>query len=258
MWRSQVRPTERLTIETPEQIALEFPIAGIGSRFLALAIDTLLQVALFVAGFVLFVLAGPRLLPVWSLVGPYALALFILFLFCVYWGYFAFFEIIWKGQTPGKRVARIRVINESGRPINVYQAIARNLVRAIDLLPGMYAVGVVCMMVNRYSRRLGDFVAGTVVVHDRQTVRVRADWRTAGGGGAVAGDAARLATEELVLIETYLQRRTDLDADVRDRSAQQIADRVTAKTGLQRGPGQQVDDFLEAVARQIRDTARYH
>jgi hypothetical protein len=66
-----------------------------------------------------------------------------------------------------------------------------------------------------------------------------------------------LTPEELVLIETYLQRRPDIDAAVRDRTAQQIADRITAKTGLQREPGQHVDDFLEAVARQVRDTARF-
>ena len=66
-------------------------------------------------------------------------------------------------------MARIRVIKESGRPINAYEAIGRNFVRIIDFLPGMYGVGVLCMLLNRYSRRLGDYVAGTVVVHDRRT-----------------------------------------------------------------------------------------
>jgi uncharacterized RDD family membrane protein YckC len=163
---------DHLQIDTPEQIALELPLAGIGSRFLGLAIDTLLQIVLYVIGTFVLILAGAflasegigryfRWIPVsW---GP---AIAILFVFCVYWGYFAFFEIIWKGQTPGKRLAKIRVIKESGRPINAYEAIARNLLRAIDALPGMYGVGIVCMMLNSQNRRIGDYVAGTVVVHE--------------------------------------------------------------------------------------------
>src|SRR5438445_1721224 len=108
---------EQLKIDTPEQIALELPLAGIGSRFLAIAIDTLIQVALYVITGLVFLLTLPlgssvfMFLP--RLIGP-AMAVFILF--AIYWGYFAIFEILWKGQTPGKRYAGIRVIKESGRP----------------------------------------------------------------------------------------------------------------------------------------------
>jgi len=84
-------------------------------------------------------------------------------------GYFAIFEIFWKGQTPGKRLAKIRVIKESGRPINAYEAIARNSCVRSDVLPTMYGAGIVCMMLNSQNRRIGDFVAGTVVVHDQRT-----------------------------------------------------------------------------------------
>jgi uncharacterized RDD family membrane protein YckC len=251
--------SDQLQIDTPEQIALELPLAGIGSRFLGLAIDTLLQFALYVIGALAFAFAGiagqgtaiSRIPSAW---GP---AIFILFIFCVYWGYFAFFEILWKGQTPGKRLAKIRVIKESGRPINAYEAIARNLLRAIDGLPGMYGVGIVCMMFNGQNRRIGDFVAGTVVVHDQRTDEVRPDWNTAVEAALTNPQLAQVTSEELVLIETYLQRRFQLDLFVRNRTASQIASRITAKTGLQRDPNQSTDDFLEAVARQIRDTARF-
>jgi uncharacterized RDD family membrane protein YckC len=254
---------DHLQIDTPEQIALELPLAGIGSRFLGLAIDTLLQIVLYVIGSVVLIFAGAFLasagigryfqwIPVsW---GP---AIAILFVFCVYWGYFAFFEIIWKGQTPGKRLAKIRVIKESGRPINVYEAFARNLMRAIDALPGMYGVGIVCMMLNRQNRRLGDYVAGTVVVHDKSAEAVKPDWNMVTEPASTNPQLALVASEELVLIETYLHRRADMDLVLRDQVAFKIATRVTEKTGLQREPNQSLDDFLEASARQIRDTARF-
>jgi uncharacterized RDD family membrane protein YckC len=252
-----VQSDERLKIDTPEQIALELPLAGVGSRFLAVAVDTVLQAALYLAG-VLTLMAGPRIaggLPaLLRLTGP---ALAILFTFCVYWGYFAFFEIIWSGRTPGKRIASIRVIKESGRPINVYEAIGRNVLRAVDFLPVMYGLGVVVMMLNRQSRRIGDFVAGTVVVYETATDELAPDWRAAPGSAVPDASMIRVTAEELRLIETYLQRRFDLDPLVRDAMADQIAARIKEKTGVGREPDQSVDDFLEAVARRVRDVARF-
>jgi len=254
-----VQSSDQLHIHTPEQIALELPLAGIGSRFLGLAIDTLLQIVLYLLGILAFAwigIAGLARYIEW-LPPSWLTAAIILFVFCVYWGYFAIFEILWKGQTPGKRLAKIRVIKESGRPINAYEAVARNLMRAIDVLPTMYGAGIICMMLNSQNRRIGDFVAGTVVVHDQRTEEVRPDWNTAAEAAAVNPQLALLTADDLVLIETYLQRRFQLERTVRDSAAFQIGIRVTNKTGLQRDPSQSMDDFLEAVARQIRDTARF-
>lgn len=249
---------DQLRIDTPEQIALELPLAGIGSRFLALIIDTLLQSILYLIGTVVFVFLiplGSLLIPgIPASVGP---ALGIFFLFCVYWGYFALFESIWKGQTPGKRYAGIRVIKESGRPISAFEAIGRNLMRAIDGLPGVYGVGLVCMMLNKQNRRLGDFVAGTIVVHEKLTNEVKPAWSTAKPDQPTTHPVTQITTEELVLIETYLHRRWDFDAIVRTNAAVQIAERISAKTGIKPEPGQHVDDFLESIARQARDGARF-
>lgn len=250
---------DHLQIDTPEQISLELPLAGIGSRFLGLAIDTLLQFVLYIAAVLLLTILGG------SGVGRYLSwipvsfvpALIILFIFCIYWGYFAFFEIVWKGQTPGKRLAKIRVIHQSGRSINVYEAIGRNLLRVIDGLPGIYGVGIVCMMISNQHRRVGDYVAGTVVVHEKPTQDVKPEWSTSAEGSPTHAQLLQLPSEELVLIETYLHRRADLDLAVRDRTAYQIATRITQRTGLQRAPGQSLDGFLEGVARQVRDTARF-
>jgi uncharacterized RDD family membrane protein YckC len=249
---------DQLKIDTPEQIALELPLAGIGSRFLAIAIDTLIQTALYLITALIFLFTLPlgssvfMFLP--RLIGP-AMAVFILF--AIYWGYFAIFEILWKGQTPGKRFAGIRVIKESGRPINAFEAIGRNLLRAVDGLPGIYGVGLVCMMCNRQSRRLGDFVAGTVVVHEKPTEEVRPSWSTATEASSAEPRVVQATADELVLIETYLSRRWELDPEVRLRTAIQIADRIKAKTGLESQPRQHVDDFLEEAARRIRNSGHF-
>lgn len=253
---------DQLRIDTPEQIALELPLAGIGSRFLALAIDTLIQSIFYLITAAIFIFSfavGSSLLTFLPrLLGP-AMAIFILF--AIYWGYFAFFETIWKGQTPGKRYAGIRVIKDSGRPINAFEAIGRNLMRAVDGLPGVYGVGVVCMMCNQQSRRLGDFVAGTVVVHENPTEAVRPSWNTTGHAASEQTSSipalTKITPEELVLIETYLHRRWDLDKYVRMNTAIQIADRIKAKTGMQPQPHQHVDDFLEEAAKKIRDRSHY-
>lgn len=249
---------DQLNIDTPEQIALELPLAGVGSRFLAIAIDTLIQFALYLIVGLVFIFTLPvgssvlRFLP--RLVGP-AMAIFILF--AIYWGYFAVFETLWKGQTPGKRYAGIRVIKETGRPINAFEAIGRNLMRAVDGMPGIYGVGLVVMMLNRQNRRLGDFVAGTVVVHEKPTEEIRPTWNTAADAGSASSALAQVTADELVLIETYLSRRWELDPEVRLRTAIQIADRIKARTGLQPQGHQHVDEFLEEAARQIRNSGRF-
>ena len=162
---------DHLTIETPEQIPLEFLLAGIGSRFLALALDTAIQV---LAGALLLiaatVIAGTALMD--SPQGAtWAMAALALAWFLVQFAYFAFFEALWNGQTPGKRYLHLRVINDSGRPITAYEAISRNLLRIVDSLPGIYAVAIVSALLSAKSKRLGDYIAGTVVVHERPLAR---------------------------------------------------------------------------------------
>ncbi len=248
---------DQLQIDTPEQIALELPLAGIGSRFLAIALDTLIQTAIYVIGAIAFFLVlpmGARTIPYVPPTLVPAVGIFLLF--GVYWGYFAIFEAVWKGQTPGKKLAGIRVIKESGRPITAFEAIARNFLRAVDGLPGIYGVGLVCMMINKQHRRLGDYVAGTIVVHEKATQEVKPTWNISKEEASAAPEVARVSADDLVLIETYLHRRWDFDADVRIRTAVQIAEKLKAKTGLESAPGQHVDDFLEQIARQTRNSAR--
>ena len=253
-----MHPDDRVRIETPEQVALELPIAGIGSRFLAVAIDTLLQIALAI-GTVLALGYGARMLPdavprFFTLLGPAAA---ILVLFCIYWGYFAFFEILWQGRTPGKRIAGIRVIHQTGRPMTSIECIGRNLMRGVDILPGMYGVGLITMLCNKQNRRLGDFVAGTLVVHDKALDSVTPTWGEQGSAEALAPELRKLTPDDLVLIETYLNRRYEVDQVVRVTTAQRIVAIVAQKAGMAKPADQKDDDFLEGIARQLRNTASF-
>jgi uncharacterized RDD family membrane protein YckC len=254
-------PTDQLNIDTPEQIALELPIAGIGSRCLALVLDTLLQGLLYaivaLLAVVVAIVAPDVLRAPARLLGAFAPAALVLLLFGIYWGYFATFEALWNGQTPGKRFTRIRVIKESGRPITVIESIARNLLRAVDGLPALYAIGVITMIVSSQSRRLGDYVAGTVVVHDTAANEVRPHLEPRRPTGEVLPGASRITPEELLLIETYLHRRLDYDFDARVRTAEAIAERIRVKLELPREAVRSPDTFLETVAQQTRDAARY-
>lgn len=228
---------------------------------MGLAVDTLLQTLLYIAG--IFAILGiaklAPTLPGWLawLPGSWAPALLVLFLFCIYWGYFAFFEIIWKGQTPGKRLAGIRVIKDSGRALNVYEVIGRNLLRAVDWLPGMYATGIVTMMISRRNQRLGDYLVGSIVVHDKREEQIRPEWSSSAEQTSAHPELSKITPEELVLIETYLQRRHTLELGYRNATAHKIATRITAKTGIDRAPEQSLDDFLEQTAKRVRDSARF-
>ena len=97
----------------------------------------------------------------------WAVAIYVFLIFLFNWGYFTLFEAFWNGRTPGKRIARIRVIQRSGRAIGLFESMARNFIRYIDQIPFFYAVGAIAIFVTRDHQRLGDLAAGTLVVRDR-------------------------------------------------------------------------------------------
>src|SRR5712692_3601988 len=255
--------TDKLTIETPEQTPLEFPLAGIGSRFLALAFDTLIQFAAISLLGIVSLLLAPSIGKSWQAGGMWAMAIVGFLVFSLYFGYFGVFEAVWNGQTPGKRFTRLRVIQSSGRPVTVYQAVARNLLRIVDQLPGFYAVGILAALLNRQNKRLGDYVAGTVVVHEKALTEVQPEWGSSETAAVAHYNAKRLGAEELQLIETFLQRRSHLSVEVRTQMARQIAERLAQKLRIppeqRRGPVLPGGDeaFLEALAQERRGTAGY-
>jgi len=252
---------EKLTIETPEQTDLDFAVAGVGSRFIALALDTLFQMAI---GFVVGV-AGSIAIGGMATVSPTAslwgLAILVLFYFLLYFGYFAIFEILWNGQTPGKRRAGIRVIKDSGRPLTPAESIARNLMRIVDWMPGFYAVGIVCALLTKENKRLGDLVAGSLVVRESSFSELKPVWQSppqsASSPTLAPLGADRLSPEDFALIDSFLQRRLDLMPDVRYRMADEIFRRLKPKLTLPADSTLSIESVLEALAYERRSTSRY-
>jgi uncharacterized RDD family membrane protein YckC len=249
---------EKLTIETPEQIELEFPVAGLGSRGLALLIDTLIQGMVVAAVLILVELISPDLSHYWVTAEKWVMAAAIFSTFCLYWGYFALFEMFWNGQTPGKRQAHIRVITASGRPITVFEAIARNFMRVIDSQLA-YVVGAVVIAVDRKNRRLGDLVASTVVVHEIQE-EGDSYWYAQQPTGATLPPIeaiASLTAQEFQLIETFLNRRLDIPNLQRMQTAKDIAERFGARLNVAPEDRLSPETFLEELSRRYRDNARF-
>jgi uncharacterized RDD family membrane protein YckC len=249
--------TDKLTIDTPEQVHLEFVLAGIGSRFMAAFLDVLIETLGYLFLFLLSLFwfstglfNGNR--SIWwdAFVG--------LVIFCINWGYYAIFEALWKGQTPGKRWAGIRVIKDSGRPINAFEAIARNLLRVVDFLPVFYGFGVITMLLNAKNRRLGDYVAGTLVVHESSDDESKIFFNTPTWTEFALHQAAGLTVQEAELIETFLARRLEIPWEVRQVNSKRIADMVSARLNIpvESRPADN-ENFLELMVREFRSRAQY-
>jgi uncharacterized RDD family membrane protein YckC len=248
---------DNLIIDTPEQTSLEFPLAGIGSRFLAMAADTAIQVAVGLTIVIAVVVLFPGVRLFGATASQWVIALFIIAIFLLNSAYFAFFEIVWNGQTPGKRYAQLRVMKEDGRPISAYDAIARNLLRIVDSLPAFYGVGVLSVFFSKQSKRLGDFVAGTVVVHETALEGVRPFAETGVDQSLPAFDASSVTVDELRLIETFIQRRDSLDVALRTSMAAQIATRIGEKMQIKVYGWPRTENFLEAVLKQCRERSQF-
>jgi uncharacterized RDD family membrane protein YckC len=168
-----------------------------------------------------------------SMLGTWALAAIVILAFILYYGYYAIFEALWNGQTPDKRTIRIRVISTSGRPITVFDALLRNLLRIVDQLPGIYTVGLVSIFVTERNQRLGDLAADTVVVHEQPIERHDTpDRRVATNRRG----AARLTPQEITVIETFLARRRTLPDHLRHTTAQTLAARIRTRLDIPSEP----------------------
>ena len=144
---------ERYQVNTPENIAFSFDVAGIGSRFLAALVDTLIYGVISLAAGMITLQIVKRLDDdnVISLI----VALYTGIDFLLYWVYYILFEIIWGGQSPGKRLLKLRVVRLDGAPASAGQIVMRNVGRLVDIFPGFYAVGIISMFLNDQSRRPG-------------------------------------------------------------------------------------------------------
>jgi uncharacterized RDD family membrane protein YckC len=207
---------QTVDVETPELVVITYSIAGIGSRAMA-AITDLVIVAATVAvlAIVFFAVVATGGFSGFDLGGSWGIAILILVQFALLWGYYVLFEGLMDGQTPGKRVHRIRVVREGGYSVTFGASAVRNLIRVIDMQPlFLYLVGMVSVVATKRGRRLGDIVAGTIVV--REDARRAAAPASSARGRETRDDATALQTQlsedEYVVLGRFVERWSTLDA----------------------------------------------
>lgn len=279
---SQIIETEEtLIIETPERVPLAFALASIGNRFLAVAIDHFIQYfSIFVVAWaiVFWTNAATNFFQkesvgsVFEEMSKWTLAILIIIVFLIFSGYFVFFEWLWNGQTPGKKLLKLRVIREDGRPITLWEAMARNLLRIFDAVPGfflpVYSVGLIAIFLSSRDRRIGDMFAGTVVVRERageaptfaetfsnpiadaafRRVQPRTDFEA---------NVNLLSEREIEVVESFLRRRWDLS----DRQRLWMAWRVALPIMYKLKPNYDLrtftyEGFLEEIIQRFRARRR--
>jgi len=228
-----IETEETLIIETPERVPLEFALASIGNRFLAVAIDHFIQyLSIFlIAWFVITVgnvggsAGGNSPEQFFSEMPKWTLAILIIGVFLIFASYFILFEWLWNGQTPGKHLLKLRVIREDGRPLTLWEAIARNLLRICDAVPGfvlpVYSVGLIVIFLSDRDQRLGDIFAGTVVIRERtDEAPTFADtfsnpvsdtaFSRVQKPVSTNANVSNLNESEIEVVESFLRRRWDL------------------------------------------------
>jgi uncharacterized membrane protein SpoIIM required for sporulation/uncharacterized RDD family membrane protein YckC len=221
-------------VETPEHVEVRLELAGVGSRMAAALLDTIIVSM----SLLLLVVVGGGMTGVLGTAGGWFLAVVILLLFTLIWGYFAAFEAWNGGRTPGKQALGIRVVMDTGQPVTPGAAVVRNLVRLLDcyfpLLPVLPAM--LLMFLNKSNKRLGDMAAGTIVVRDRPT-----DWAlgavppAAEKGDPIETGPPELSEDEFRLLDRFLGRLNDLDPGVQARITTELArrfeDRIPRHSG---------------------------
>jgi uncharacterized RDD family membrane protein YckC len=244
---SQIIETEEtLIIETPERVPLAFALASIGNRFLAVVIDHFIQFfSLYLVAWAFLSISGfgeamgeSGAYPLLQEMPKWTIALMIIVLFLIFAGYFVFFEWLWNGQTPGKRLLKLRVIREDGRPITLWEAMARNLLRLFDTFPGfiipIYSIGLITIFMSRRDQRLGDMFAGTVVIRERSdeapkftevfsTKITDAALRRLQKQTVFTADLRPVTEAEIEVVESFLRRREDLSEKQRLWMAWRVA-----------------------------------
>jgi uncharacterized RDD family membrane protein YckC len=251
----------KLTVETPEQIGIDFELAGLGSRLLAALID-LLCMLLFLFVAVAISVSGMGEPDSWKKIGENAAShrpwtqglsaaatiLLLLSVFVVQWGYYIICEMTMGGASPGKRSLGLRVIRDNGLPIGFSQSMLRNLVRIVDFLPWGYGVGLVAVFASRRSQRLGDLAAGTLVVKmASERVQPLGVMPVPASAPASPSANAALLPEEHDLVMRFIARRGHLLPEARQTLAGQIAEPIARRIG--RPPGLDDEAWLDSLVR---------
>jgi uncharacterized membrane protein SpoIIM required for sporulation/uncharacterized RDD family membrane protein YckC len=232
------RYEQQVDIETPEQVVVSYTIAGIGARAAAALIDYAIIAASIVALWLLLIMLARAIAPgadqtvdtsAAQSSGAWALSLVVLTSFALQWGYYVFFEALWDGQTPGKRRLGIRVVQDGGYSVSFAASAVRNIARVVDMQPGLlYSAGILSAVLSKSGKRLGDMMAGTIVVRERVGKAAQP---------AVQTEAARpelttaLSEADFGLLDRFIARLESLDAERRRTITAHLAERFREEIG---------------------------
>lgn len=251
------------SISTPENVDLHLELAGLGNRVLAAMIDQTLSVLVIIimglSAWGVFTLVSMSAMPshVKGIAYGFIIMVLIFGSFIIHFGYHLFFEGTWQGQTPGKRVAHIRVIEQNGQPVTWPAVIIRNLVRVIDT--GLVMIGVLSMMIDNNERRFGDLAAGTVVVRERSselltTAKDDIDLENLKLTDADMLDIGRITPQEYEILVSFLKRRQTMAKKQRPVVAAKLMEHFKEK--LADTPNNKnAEDYLEGLYQAYRTRA---
>lgn len=232
--------SREVLITTPENIAIEYELAGLGTRFLASVLDIVIQIAIGLIVTVLWVIVEAILSALklasaasfMSDVGGIIVGVWFIAIFLLIFGYYIFFEIRWNGQTIGKRQLGLRVIREGGYPVRPYNVFIRNLVRVLDFMPVFYLAGVISILATKNYQRVGDIIAGTIVVKQRapqsldgllRIAHITPEHLDPAALAIVARQADRLSPDEYRAVRHFTERRRQLSLEAQQIAAIKVA-----------------------------------
>jgi len=234
------------SVLSPEKIYFSFNLAGLGSRFAALLIDGIIQsvlAAFFVAGFFLM---GTSFSEEMTWFEWLVIAILIIGLFIIFYGYFIFFETIWNGQTPGKRAMKLRVIRDDGGAVTFVSVLIRNVLRLVDSLLGG-AIGVISILVSKKCQRLGDMAAGTLVVREQvqgAPRMVEIEEKEFPWSGKVKLRIHGVTEDEFAMLKSFLLRWPEMEME--REAAKVTEEKLTAFFAVKLGVEiQEIGDGLE-------------
>jgi uncharacterized RDD family membrane protein YckC len=233
---------DRITITTPEGVDVQLVLAGLGSRFLAGMLDLTIEVALLLALLLVADSIDAR---------GFMIAVLLVVLFLILFGYFVLFEVLNRGRTPGKSAAGLRVVRTDGGPVGFVPSATRNLLRLVDgwdlVTIVLCPIGITSVVATRHDQRLGDLAAGTVVVRERFTPPAP---RVPSGPpvdlSRLTWDVSAVTAEDVALVRRFLERRGALLPEARIHLSHQLAGQVGAQV-VGSAHGWPPEPFLEAV-----------
>lgn len=202
----------KIKIDTPENTEIEFELAGIGCRFIAMLMDYFITFLITVIFYLVFGILAILFDNIIANLGEYIIAIIMFGIFLInFSGYFILFEYIWSGQTPGKRLAGIRVIKENGQPPNFFEIFIRNILRVIDIVVGPYFI-----LFSNKEKRLGDFIVQTIVVKEKEVsipiVETVIDYES----NHNIPNVSKITPKDFTLIGNFLKREISFDKDAKN------------------------------------------